>query len=60
MLAFFGGMIALVLIFTLVVGTLFIVHATQEWSKVFHGLSVIITLVLVMVITSFLTVVLTT
>ena len=59
MLTFFGGMIILVVIFTLVFGTLLIVYATQEWSKVFQGLCVIITLVLVMVITSFVTVVFT-
>ena len=59
MLTFFGGMIILVVIFTLVFGTLFIVHATREWSKVYQGLCVIITLVLVMVITSFVTVVFT-
>ena len=44
MLTFFGGMIILVVIFTLVFGTLFIVYATQEWSKGFQGLCVIITL----------------
>lgn len=59
MLTFFGGMIILVVIFPLVFGTLFIVYATQEWSKGFQGLSVIITLTLVMVITSFVTVVFT-
>ena len=59
MLTFFGGMIILVVIFTLVFGTLFIVYATREWSKVFQGLCVITTLVLVMVITSFVTVVFT-
>ena len=59
MLTFFGGMIILVVIFTLVFGTLLIVYATQEWSKVFQGLCVIITLVLVMVITSLVTVVFT-
>lgn len=59
MLTFFGGMIILVVIFTLVFGTLFIVYATQEWSKGFQGLCVIITLALVMVITSFVTVVFT-
>lgn len=59
MLTLFGGMIILVVIFTLVLGTLFIVYATQEWSKVFQGLCVITTLVLVMVITSFVTVVFT-
>ncbi len=59
MLTFFGGMIILVVICTLVFGTLLIVHATQEGSKVFQGLCVIITLVLVMVTTSFVTVVFT-
>ena len=59
MLTFFGGMIILVVIFTLVFGTLFIVYATQEGSKVFQGLCVIITLLLVVVITSFVTVVFT-
>ena len=59
MLTFFGGMIILVVIFTLVFGTLLIVYATQEWSKGFQGLCVIITLALVMVITSFATVVFT-
>lgn len=59
MLTFFGGMIILVVIFPLVFGTLFIVYATQEWSKGFQGLCVIITLALVMVITSFVTVVFT-
>ena len=59
MLTLFGGMIILVVIFTLVFGTLLIVYATQEWSKVFQGLCVITTLVLVMVITSFVTVVFT-
>ena len=59
MLTFFGGMIILVVIFTLVFGTLSIVYATQEWSKVFQGLCVITTLVLVMVVTSFVTVVFT-
>ena len=59
MLTLFGGMIILVVIFTLVLGTLFIVYATQEWSKVFQGLCVITTVVLVMVITSFVTVVFT-
>ena len=59
MLTFFGGLIILVVIFTLVFGTLFIVYATQEWSKLVQGLCVIITLLLVMVITSFVTVVFT-
>ena len=59
MLTFFGGMIIIVVIFTLVFGTLFIVYATQEGSKVFQGLCVIITLLLVVVITSFVTVVFT-
>ena len=53
------GTIILVVIFTLVFGTLFIVYATQEGSKVFQGLCVIITLLLVVVITSFVTVVFT-